>query len=245
MLRSLRIALSCYSQLPGGLFPSSNEELPEALPYWPAVGAGVALLAGGVLLAANALWTPAVAAVFCLAASALATGAMHEDGFADACDGYGGGWDREAVLRIMQDSSNGAFGVLGLMLLTLSKWSALVLWAALPWAEVLTGLLVVHWYSRWSTLWLVRWGQYARREPSKLGAALGVVTTQTLLWLALFGLAALWYTGWQAAIGVLLCVVVSRLAHHYFEQRTQGYTGDGLGAVQQLCELLLLLALIA
>ena len=32
------------------------------------------------------------------------TGAFHEDGFADVCDGFGGGWTKDKILTIMKDS---------------------------------------------------------------------------------------------------------------------------------------------
>ena len=85
--------------------------LAQAARAFPVVGAGVGAAAGGVLwLAAQAGLPPLVCALLALAAAALVTGALHEDGLADLADGLGGGRDREAKLRIMRDSRIGAFG---------------------------------------------------------------------------------------------------------------------------------------
>ncbi|MBC2833903.1 adenosylcobinamide-GDP ribazoletransferase [Paragemmobacter straminiformis] len=93
---------------------------------WPVVGLAVALVAAAAGSLALALGLPAgVAAAVTLAASALVTGAMHEDGLADTTDGLFGGWSRERRLEIMKDSAIGSYGTLALVFTALTRWSAL------------------------------------------------------------------------------------------------------------------------
>jgi adenosylcobinamide-GDP ribazoletransferase len=77
----------------------SQDQLNHAARYFPLVGVLVGLIAAAVRRLLAALVLPvSVAVVLGMAASVLATGAFHEDGFADACDGFGGGWDKAQVL---------------------------------------------------------------------------------------------------------------------------------------------------
>ncbi|HEY0836205.1 MAG TPA: adenosylcobinamide-GDP ribazoletransferase, partial [Azospirillum sp.] len=88
----------------------------RSMGWFPLVGAGVGLLAGGVY--ALTVWLnlpPTAAALLALAASAWVTGALHEDGLADVADGFGGGRSRERKLEIMRDSRVGSYGVLAVV----------------------------------------------------------------------------------------------------------------------------------
>ena len=96
-----------------------------------------------------------------LAASLLVTGAFHEDGFADTCDGLGGGSTRERALAIMQDSRVGAYGAIGLIMLLGLKWSALV---AVPTAAFAFVVVTAHVVSRWCAIGLVWALRYARPD---------------------------------------------------------------------------------
>lgn len=98
----------------------------RVVPLWPLAG----WLTGGVMAlvawCADVLAVPAgVAVALALTARCLLTGALHEDGFADFCDGFGGGTTRERTLAIMKDSHIGTYGVLGLVLYTLLMWNVL------------------------------------------------------------------------------------------------------------------------
>ncbi len=86
-------------------------------------------------------------------AGILLTGALHEDGFADVCDGFGGGMGKQRILEIMKDSHIGVYGVLGLLLMLLLKISVL---SAMPAAAVPLVLLAGHSISRLSPLLLMQ-----------------------------------------------------------------------------------------
>lgn len=104
----------------------AEESEGNASRYFPLIGMGV----GGICALTTALslwlWEPPAAVLLGMISAVWITGALHEDGFADVCDGFGAGRDREGILRIMKDSFIGAYGVTGLTLLLLLKYTALL-----------------------------------------------------------------------------------------------------------------------
>src|SRR5215468_8966811 len=83
---------------------------------FPVVGALIGTAVGLLCLGLRSIGVPDLAAsALALGGSALLTGALHEDGLADVADGFGGGRDREAKLRIMRDSRIGTYGVIALL----------------------------------------------------------------------------------------------------------------------------------
>lgn len=103
--------------IPGGANVTPEHflsDLPRMLVLLPLVGAAIGALAATVLLLADLILPLPVAVLLALLVEVRTTGALHEDAVADTCDGLGGGRDAEAVLRILEDSRVGAFGVIGL-----------------------------------------------------------------------------------------------------------------------------------
>ena len=82
---------------------------------WPYTG----ILTGGAMaltfVAASMILPHTIAVISAIIVRLLITGALHEDGFADFCDGFGGGRDRQRILDIMKDSHIGSYGVIGLI----------------------------------------------------------------------------------------------------------------------------------
>ncbi|MDO9106236.1 MAG: adenosylcobinamide-GDP ribazoletransferase [Methylovulum sp.] len=231
-LKFLQLALSFYTRFPT---PQNldYQKLPQASIYLPLVGW---LVGGGCALMfylAALLWSPFTAAILATITGILLTGAFHEDGFADVCDGFGGGWGKQRILEIMKDSQVGAYGAIGVCLLLLLKISLL---GALPAAAVPWVLLAGHSISRLPPLLLMRRYGYARQEPSKGGAAVFKPDRQGLLFAAVCALlpfVLLPVLCWLAVIPVLL---VNGQLGRYFYRHIGGYTGDCLGASQQLAE---------
>ena len=210
-----------------------------AVAWYPLVGILIGAFAGIVFCLAHIVFPVALAVVLATAAALLATGALHEDGFADACDGLGGGATRERALEIMRDPRLGTYGAAGLGLLLAAKVLALV---AAP-VETIPWLLVAaHAASRASMAVALALGTYARptgiatplaeSSPSRGRVAIAIViggpVSCTLLVEApptalLAGLGGL-------ALGHLLM-------RRAYERKLGGYTGDCLGAVQQASEL--------
>ena len=163
----------------------------------------------------------------------LLTGGFHEDGLADSLDGLGGGWSREQILLIMQDSRLGSYGALGLLMSLLLKFHTLA--AITP--ELLPPLLIAgHSLSRLAAVWVIATQRYVREQGKAKPLAQAI--TRAELWLAnLSGtapLALLPFGVWPALAGVLMIwLYFSRI----LQRQLGGYTGDCLGAMQQLCEL--------
>ncbi len=219
----------------------------EATPRWyPAVGVLIGAMVAVIWWGSALIWSPVVAAVVCTTASVLITGAFHEDGFADACDGLGGGQTRARVLEIMRDSRLGTYGTLGVGLMVGGKIAVL---AALPPHAVPLVLVAGHAASRASAVWVIATSSYLRDHGTGKPVANGIDR---------HGLAVIGWTLGGVAVALLMAVPVWALlcgalglaAGHYamrrrFERRLGGYTGDCLGAVQQCSEIGFLLGVLA
>ncbi|MFC5459357.1 adenosylcobinamide-GDP ribazoletransferase [Massilia niabensis] len=248
-LRLFFIALQFFTRLPIPRWVGFQPEwLHHASRYFPLVGCVVAAVAAGVYaLAALALPAP-VAAVLSTAASIYVTGAFHEDGFADTCDGFGGGLTRERVLEIMKDSRVGAYGAIGIACMLGAKCTAL---AMLPPAAAIAALLIAHPLSRLAATALIWRMDYAREQGKSKPMAQAMSTGEfgiALLTALLPGalLAAAGMVSPTAFGGAVLAAALATcwLARK-FQSRIGGYTGDCLGAVQQLAEAAIYLAILA
>ena len=248
-LRLLLTAVQFYTRLPAPAWVGHSDDLlNEATVYFPVVG----WLVGGVAAAAyvGGQWlfrNDGVALLLSLGASVLLTGAFHEDGFADTCDGFGGGWTKPKILEIMKDSRLGTYGAVGLGLLLGLKLAAL---RGLPASGVGAALLVAHPLSRATALTCIFTHEYARaNEDSKAKpVAQKISRAELAAGLLLGALPLLAYAGWlrcPALLGVLvpLGLVQAALAR-YFQRWIGGYTGDCLGAVQQVAEVVVYLFLL-
>ncbi|MFA5262844.1 MAG: adenosylcobinamide-GDP ribazoletransferase [Opitutaceae bacterium] len=143
----------------------SADDFRRSAAYFPWVGWLVGGVAAAMWWTAQFCFPPAVAAGLALAATALLTGAMHEDALADVCDGFGGGTTPERILAIMKDPNTGAFGAVGLVLGL--KWQVL---ASLPSTLVPSALLAGHALSRAAAISLLASLDYVRTGPNKAGA---------------------------------------------------------------------------
>lgn len=222
--------------------------LRAAAAYFPAVG----WLVGAVTAAAcaGALWAlpplpaaPWVAAVLATAAGVMMTGAFHEDGLADTADALGGVVGRERALAIMKDSRIGSYAAVALVLALLAKVALLALLAQASTRWVVAALLLAHVTSRWTPLWLIRTLPYAgdavhtKAKPlaDKIEPAALVVAT---LWsAAAWLLCAAWLPLVACSAGVAAAVLALWAMRAWLARRLQGFTGDTLGAAQQLTEL--------
>lgn len=213
--------------------------LAAAVPGFPLVGALVGGIAAMVL--SVALWVgipPLPAALLAIGASVVATGALHEDGLADSADGLFSGKPRERVLEIMRDSRIGTFGALALVLSVGLRAGSL---ASL--ADGAAALVAVHALSRGWLPWLM-W-QDAPARSDGLAAVAGKPEQANVFWAAGFGLAiAAIAIGplaalLAAAVAAAAALVIAALAR----KRLGGYTGDTLGAAEQVAEIGALLVL--
>jgi adenosylcobinamide-GDP ribazoletransferase len=202
----------------------------------PLVGALVGLLVAAAY-ALLGLWVPElVAAAMAMGLGILATGALHEDGLADTADAFGGGRDRDEVLRIMKDSAHGSYGVIALTLSVVIRVASL---AGLGPTAALLSLPVIHAFSRAGAAGLAGLLPPARvaglgaahasgrsRRPLLVGWVSALILGTVLLGPVVFSFVVM------AAAGGL---VVGWLAR----RRIGGQTGDVLGAAEQVIEVLL------
>ena len=228
-----------------------TEWLSASARYFPVVGALVGAINICIWWTAS-LWLPVPVAVgLMMGASLLVTGAFHEDGFADVCDGFGGGSTPESVLAIMKDSRVGAYGAIGVAMMLGLKWCTLV---ALPISVFPAVVAAAHMFSRWCATALIYRLRYVRGETDSKSKPLaeslsganwllsGALGTLALLPMALF-LKPGDFTLTLSTLGAaaLASLVVMLMAAAYCRKRLGGYTGDCLGAVQQLTELTFLI----
>jgi adenosylcobinamide-GDP ribazoletransferase len=234
-------ALRFFTRLPVPAWVGhSSEQLNHAARYFPLVGVIVGAVGAAVTLVALQLWPAPLAVILGMAATLLATGAFHEDGLADSIDGCGGGWTKEQVLAIMKDSRIGSYGAIGIGLTLLAKFAALAqLVAVLPAPTFLAALIAGHATSRFAAVTLIAGLDYVREDASAKAKPLATrLGKGELAVAALFGLApCLLLPAASVAIALALIGLVTLLAARYFVRRIGGYTGDCLGATQQLAEL--------
>ena len=250
------VAIQFLTRIPVPAFNNYDPQwLHQSSRYFPAVGLLIGILCAGVLWLASLLFTPLVAAVISTAFGIKLTGAFHEDGLADSCDGLGGGLTRERTLEIMKDSRLGTYGVLGLVSALLLKISLL---AAMPLSVAIVALIIGHTASRLfciSLLTLLPYGgeiDHAKAKPmaQQLTPLQGLYSSGWLI-LAIV-LVILIFPNTMLQIGLdkwLLALVLALVATDYMRRllrrRLQGYTGDGLGATQQLSEIAIYIGLAA
>mgnify|MGYP001606185025 CR=1 FL=1 len=219
--------------------PYSEDMLNKATRYLPLIG----WITGGFMMAAlyilGNIAPPMVCILIAIIIGVWITGAFHEDGFADMCDGFGGGWTKEKILDIMKDSRIGTYGMLGLLLIMTLKFLSL---RELPLSLVMIAILTAQPLSRFMAVTVIYTHSYARdNDDSKAKPIAKGITFNGLL------VAGLW--GWlpfMAAIvylhnyTLLLTIPALLLARWYMVRLMQkwigGYTGDCLGAVQQVSE---------
>lgn len=221
--------------------------------HFPLIGLLVGAVAAGVYTFGMWLFTPMVAVALSMAAAVLVTGAFHEDGFADVCDGFGATRDRERVMQIMKDSRIGAFGAIGVALILLIKFTALAGLADHDDGQFLAWILVIgHMLSRAMPVLLIYTMQYVRPDDDAKAKPMAQAISLpgliiALIWgLAPFGGLIYYYEdGWLFALGVVPVVLAMLLMAWWFKRRIGGYTGDCLGAVQQVTELVFYLYALA
>lgn len=249
------LAVGFFTRLPVPAVPNFQEaDLNHAARYFPLVGLLVGLLAAVVWWLAGLLLPPALAVLCSMAATIYLTGAFHEDGLADSADGLGGGMDRARKLEIMQDSRLGSYGAITLVGILLFKFQALssLTPAILPFA-----MIAGHALSRLAAVYLMATASYVR-SVGKSKPLATTLTRQDMVYASVFGLIC--WLGFCLMLGVnhsamaagrfLLITGLPVLGIWWWWRRLilrhlQGYTGDTLGATQQLTELAFYLGLLA
>lgn len=255
-------ALLFYTRIP---CPKNINHQPDYLNkasrYFPLIGWIVGGISFVVFYLAAFLFSNEIAVILSMIASILVTGAFHEDGFADVCDGFGGGWTKEKILLIMKDSAIGAYGAIGVVLLFLLKFQSLVqltdktqmpdfgfgIWNLN--IGILLLFITAHSLSRLAAVSIVFTHEYSREDASSKSKPIAQnFTWREVVGAFFFGLLPLFALSFCYAQMLLVVIPVFLFRYflaRYFQKWIDGYTGDCLGATQQVCEVVFYLSVIA
>ena len=190
-----------------------------------------------------------VAAVLSTIATVMLTGAFHEDGLADVADGLGGSANRERALEIMKDSRIGAFGAVALVLALGLKFALLAALAGRGPQAAAVAIVGAHVLSRLMPLFLIRWLPYVgdsgatKSKPLADAISPGALAIAAVWTVPAVALLLVAHDAVHVVAAVLAAVLAAGWMARLFVRRLQGFTGDGLGATQQVCELAIYLAL--
>jgi adenosylcobinamide-GDP ribazoletransferase len=248
-LRLFFTALQFFTRLPIPRWVGFDPAwLNQASRYFPLVGVVVALITGAAYALAAWFLPAPVAVVISTAVGIHATGAFHEDGFADMCDGFGGGMTPERVLEIMKDSRIGAYGAIGTICMLGLK---LVTLSLLPPLAAIGALLVAHPLSRLMATSLIWRLDYARAEgkakplAQKMRGSEFLIAAVTAIVPALVVIELRWLPPAVLVSGVIVATIATWWLARKCVRRIGGYTGDCLGAVQQVTEVMFYLCALA
>lgn len=236
----LRLAFSFLTRLPipCPMIPDPGA-LARAMAWFPVVGLAVGGLGGAVFWAAHTVLPPLVAALLAVLTTVLVTGALHEDGLADSADGLGARGDKDRRLEVMRDSRSGSYGVVA-MIFSIGLRTAALAAAPTAWAGC-AALIAAHALSRAMIPAAMQIMPAAR--PDGLGASAGIPDATRAAAAAVIGAGVtLLCLGFAAPLAVLAALAVSGAVVHVARRMIGGFTGDVLGAIQQVSEIAILLA---
>nr|BFF37738.1 adenosylcobinamide-GDP ribazoletransferase [Tenacibaculum mesophilum] len=224
----------------------SPEILNKSSRYFSLVGIVVGSIAALAYFASAYIFPMDIAIVISMISSIWITGAFHEDGFADVCDGFGGGWTKEKILTIMKDSRLGTFGVSGLVFILAIKFLALYHLQNLS-VNLILVIISGHSISRFIATVLLYTHDYVRDiDSSKIKPTTKQMSSKSLLISAIFGGVPLFFFQKPMVFLVLLPLLLTYFyMGHFFKKWIGGQTGDCAGALQQVAEIVFYLSLLA
>ncbi|WP_291725576.1 adenosylcobinamide-GDP ribazoletransferase [Bernardetia sp.] len=248
-LRLFLTALMFYTRIPVPRWVGySDEQLNKSSVYFPFIGWIVGGFGALIFLGSEFLFSHYVAIILSMIATILLTGAFHEDGFADVCDGFGGGWEKGKILEIMKDSRIGAYGMIGTAMLLLLKYTALLTLFEFMEASSLNSFWIIfligHSLSRFTALTFVYTHEYAREDAkSKVKPIAKQLSATEIIVGAIFGFLPIFlFSPWSVGALVIAPLFALKLyLGYYFKKWIGGYTGDCLGATQQISEVVIYL----
>jgi adenosylcobinamide-GDP ribazoletransferase len=242
-MRSFLFSFMFFTRLPVKIKGDHSEDAAaKAIRFLPLIGIIVGCFSALIYCGSTFIFPYSVSILLSMIASIFITGAFHEDGLADVCDGFGGGRTRERKLEIMKDSHIGVFGVAALIMILILKF---VLLFELN-SDILPFIIIsAHSLSRLSPVIIMRTHEYARNNgQSKIIQLVKKISVIDIVIAALFGIVPLLL--FQNLFYFLLIIPVlftQWILGIYFKKQIGGYTGDCLGAAQQICEIVIYLSI--
>jgi adenosylcobinamide-GDP ribazoletransferase len=234
-------ALVFFTRVPITLNNFAEADLNKSTRYFPLIGILVGAFGALVFWLSDLLLPLEVAVLLSMAATILVTGAFHEDGLADATDGLGGGWSKEQVLTIMVDSRLGSYGAIGLLLVILTKYQALSYQVA---SLIPISLIAGHALSRLCAVLVMATQSYVKGEGKSKPLATQLQLPE-LIAATFFGLLPIAFMKLHVLLALIPVVIVWCWFSVKIKRRIGGYTGDCLGAMQQLTEVAFYVGLLA
>ncbi|WP_109097375.1 adenosylcobinamide-GDP ribazoletransferase [Aquimarina sp. AU58] len=238
-------ALMFFTRIPCPKWVNHDPEyLHLSSKYFPLVGIIVGSIGAIVFYGASFIFSVEISVILSMFSTIYATGAFHEDGFADVCDGFGGGWTKDKILLIMKDSRLGTYGTIGVLLMLSIKFAAL---REIEMYYIPFLLISGHALSRFIATTLIFTHPYVRdTENSKAKPAAKSMSIHSLLVSAIFGIAPLFFFKNPMIFLTLIPMYLSKMfLAAKFKKWIGGQTGDCAGAVQQLSEIVFYLTSIA
>ena len=241
------LALQFLTRLPFlSRIPYSDAAMAATPRYYPLVGMIIGGMTAGAFVGLAHLLPVTLAVLVSTVFSLLLTGAFHEDGLADTFDGLGGGQSKDQALEIMKDSRLGTYGAAALGLALSVKIVAL---AALNPFVIVTALICGHGLSRLSAVLIIKTSTYVREHGTGKPTSAGISNSGMIIALitgALCFAILILELSPEAGLYATLGLMAGHLAMRIFtERKLGGYTGDTLGAVQQVSEIGFYLGLVA
>jgi adenosylcobinamide-GDP ribazoletransferase len=250
--RELRLFLVALQFLTRISVPSSrswdDSWLNDCVRYFPLMGAVVGAVGAAALWVAAQVWPVALAALVAVAATVWLTGAFHEDGLADTFDALGGSASRDKALAILKDPRIGSYGAMALVVVTLGRVAAATALLEISVAHAAAALVLSHALGRLAPVVVMARLPYAGDIEHARAKPLATAARPINLWIAL---------GWSVFLAALVSAVVANpempftalaaalwtawVMARWLRRRLGGYTGDTLGATEQLAELAVLL----
>jgi adenosylcobinamide-GDP ribazoletransferase len=229
------LALGFFSRIPmPRRVDYSPEKLNQSSRYLALVGWMLGALVAAVFFCAQKIFPDTISLWLAMGFSLLLTGAFHEDGLADTADGFGGAFSRDKKLAIMKDSRIGTYGAAALAMALLGKYLLLI-----ESSDIIIALLIAYPLSRAMAVSLIADMHYVSdADTSKSKPLANRLTRMDLSILLITALPALFFLSpVHAAILSAALIMLRILAKFYLNKQIEGYTGDTLGAVQQVSEL--------
>lgn len=235
-------ALMFFTRIPVPFtIPYSGEIMNKSQKYFAWIGLLVGVINAVLLYLFTLLFNLEIGIVLMMIGSVLLTGAFHEDGFTDMCDSFGGGYGKEKILTIMKDSRVGAYGTIGIILLFALKFFSIQSLGTIDLLKTLAIIVMAHTSSRFISGTMIYTHQYvtdidvSKSKPLANkpldGTALVVGFLSVLISFAMI-------PDWRLILAFVMAYAGKIYMGWYFKKHIGGYTGDCLGSVQQVCEVL-------
>jgi adenosylcobinamide-GDP ribazoletransferase len=233
--------------VPSSVSAQELDWLSRCVKYFPLVGIIIGLASAVVWLVTGGIWGPVIAAILAVATGIVITGALHEDGLADTADGFGGGWTVEKRLAIMKDSRIGAYGALALGFGVAMRVATLADWPAWTGAAA---LIAVHAAARITPAFVLSrmtyQGDVAAMKVAYADSPIRSEEFRFALLIVIVALLPLAFISFTAVVaGLLLGGTLAAALAAWSRRLIGGYTGDVLGAIEQLFEIGFLLGVAA